>query len=189
MNSKITATPVEEEQDGSTIFGTLFDLQPLPERKSTRVPRSTLRNPQSSNKSAGPPHKECTVCLDTLSKSSFPESLHADQHNSDVCAKCFDEHIESELDDKSYQLIGCPQCPQTLTEPEIRQLARAVTYQKYDRPTFSWSSTIANQRGRYNEVASKAYIQEEEEFHACPNAACSWGTSRFDLSLFAWLLT
>jgi hypothetical protein len=147
---------VEEEQDGSTIFGTLFDLpserkttKPVdlspPVYKATRPvdpPPPVLENtgpidmPPSVNKNNGPPHKECTVCLDTLSKSLFPESLHAEQqHDSDVCSSCYDEHIEAELDNKSPDLIGCPQCSQTLTEPEVRKLMqRTETHEKYDRP-------------------------------------------------------
>jgi hypothetical protein len=147
---------VEEEQDGSTIFGTLFDLPserkttkpvdlPPPVYKATKpvdLPPSVLENtrpvdlPPSVNNDAGPPHKECTVCLDTLSKSLFPESLHAEQqHDSDVCSSCYDEHIEAELDNKSPDLISCPQCPHTLTEPEVRKLMqRTATHQKYDCP-------------------------------------------------------
>jgi hypothetical protein len=153
MNSRTAAAPVKEEQDGSAIFGTLFDLPPvhrpaptlaptpapLPEppllARPSLTPSPVLPEP-TPHENAGPPHKECTVCLDTLSKSLFPESLHADQHSSDVCSKCFDEHVESELDDKSYEHIGCPQCTQTLTEPEIRKLGSVETYKKYDRPTF-----------------------------------------------------
>lgn len=113
LNRKTIVTPAEGEQDDSTIFGTLFDLPP-------------------EHKNTGPPHKECTVCLDALSKTFFPESLHSEQHSSDVCFKCYDEHIESELYNKHSERISCPQCPQTLTEPEIRKLTqRAVTYQKY----------------------------------------------------------
>jgi hypothetical protein len=138
-----TVMLVEEEQDGSTIFGTLFDLPP--ERKTTRsvaLPRPVHKTtrpvdlPPSVDKNNGPPHKECTVCLDTLSKSLFPESLHAEQHDSDVCSSCYDEHIEAELDNKGPHLIGCPQCSQTLTEPEVCKLMqRTETHQKYECPT------------------------------------------------------
>jgi len=34
---------------------------------------------------------------------------------------------------------------------------------------------FADRRGRYIDAAAKKAMQEDEEFHACPNAACSWG--------------
>ena len=40
--------------------------------------------------------KECTVCLEVVTKTYFPAIEHADgeQHSSDVCLACWDQHIE-----------------------------------------------------------------------------------------------
>lgn len=77
--------------------------------------------------------KECTVCLEVVAKTSFPAIDHADgeQHSSDVCLACWDQHIESEIQSKSFEGIRCLQCPQKLVEEEVRQLAKQKTYAEY----------------------------------------------------------
>ena len=88
----------------------------LPERKKARVPR-----------------KECSVCLSDVATNQYPKKPHAgEQHSSDVCFKCFDQHIKTQVDSTSSGIVSCPQCLQTLAEPEVRKLAKHVaTYQKY----------------------------------------------------------
>lgn len=80
--------------------------------------------------------KECTVCLEVVAKTSFPAINHADgaEHSSDVCLGCWDQHIESEIQSKSFECISCLQCPQRLVEDEVRQLAKERTYAEYADP-------------------------------------------------------
>ena len=82
--------------------------------------------------------KECTVYLEVVAETSFPAIDHADgeQHSSDVCLACWDQHIESEIQSKSFEGISCLQCPQKLVEEEVRQLAKEKTYAEYVAPWF-----------------------------------------------------
>ena len=77
--------------------------------------------------------KECTVCLEAVAKTSFPSIDHADgdEHISDVCPGCGDQHIESEIRSKSFEGISCLQCSQKLAEEEVRHLASERTYTEY----------------------------------------------------------
>jgi hypothetical protein len=77
--------------------------------------------------------KECTVCLEVVAKISFPAIDHADgdEHSSDVCLGCWDQHIESEIRSKSFEGISCLQCSQKLVEEEVRHLASERTYAEY----------------------------------------------------------
>ena len=77
--------------------------------------------------------KECTVCLEVVAETSFPVIDHAagDKHSSDVCLGCWDQHIESEIQSKSFEGISCLQCPQKLVEDEVRRLAADSTYAEY----------------------------------------------------------
>jgi len=80
--------------------------------------------------------KECTVCFEVVAKTAFPSIDHADgaKHSSDVCLGCWDQHIESEIQSKSFEGISCLQCPQRLVEDEVRQLAKERTYAEYADP-------------------------------------------------------
>jgi hypothetical protein len=95
--------------------------EPPPERKRARITR-----------------KECIICVDDVAANQFPKKPHAgddEQHTSDVCFKCYNQHISTGVDHKGSELVRCPQCLQTLTEPEVRKLARVATYQKWEFPT------------------------------------------------------
>lgn len=89
-----------------------------PDRKRTKISR-----------------KECLICLEDIAKNQYPRAPHAQsgsgQHSSDVCFKCYDQHIEAQVNGTGSGIVNCPQCSQALAEPEIRKLARHVgTYQK-----------------------------------------------------------
>jgi len=85
------------------------------------------------------PRKECAICAERVFLNQFPKDPHAfssqgdgQQHGSDVCFKCYSQHVEAEITNKGSDLVCCPQCPQILAEPEVRKLAqRCGTYQKY----------------------------------------------------------
>jgi hypothetical protein len=87
--------------------------------------------------------RECAICSDNIFQTQFPKQPHvhsqdgSEQHSSDVCFKCYGQHIEAEVDSKGPDSVSCPQCPHVLSEPEVRKLARRVgIYQKYMRSSF-----------------------------------------------------
>lgn len=92
-------------------------------------------------KEAPPPRKRvtisrkaCIVCTEDVPKNRFPKLPHAqddtNKHTSDVCFKCFSEHLRIEVETKGHEGVGCPQCSKPLEESEIRKLASSWTYQE-----------------------------------------------------------
>lgn len=74
--------------------------------------------------------KECTICLESMATDRFPDTPHAadDQHSSDVCHACWEQHLESEVNSKVFEGVSCPQCSQRLLEADVRKLANSSTY-------------------------------------------------------------
>ena len=78
--------------------------------------------------------KPCIVCTDDVPKNRFPKLPHKQdddtKHTSDVCFKCFGEHLRIEVETKGHEGVGCPQCSQPLEESDIRKLASSFTYRE-----------------------------------------------------------
>jgi hypothetical protein len=81
--------------------------------------------------------KPCIVCTDDVPKNRFPKLPHKraanNEHSSDVCFKCFREHVRNEVEIKGHEEADCPQCSQPLEESDIRKLASSRTYKEYVR--------------------------------------------------------
>lgn len=80
--------------------------------------------------------KPCIVCTEDIPNNRFPKLPHSqddndNKHSSDVCFKCFSEHLRVEVETKGHEGVGCPQCSKPLEESEIRKLASSYTYQEY----------------------------------------------------------
>jgi hypothetical protein len=86
--------------------------------------------------------KPCIVCTDDIPKNRFPLLPHKqddnNKHSSDVCFKCFSEHLCVEVKNKGHEGVGCPQYSKALEESEIRKLASSWTYQEYVVPHHSY---------------------------------------------------
>lgn len=141
------------------------DVDPAPTRKKVTIPP-----------------KPCIVCTDDVPKNRFPKLPHKQDENnkrsSDVCFKCFRDHLRVEVENKGHEAVSCPQCSKLLDEHEVRKLASSQTYQECVTPDHSHSKRkglVADQVTRYLDKAARKCMQEEEEFHACPNAGCPWG--------------
>lgn len=78
--------------------------------------------------------KPCIVCTEDVSRNRFPQLPHSQDgnknHNSDVCFECFREHLRVEVETKTHEDVGCPQCSKPLEESDIRKLASEETYQE-----------------------------------------------------------
>lgn len=74
--------------------------------------------------------KECVKCCNDVVANRFPQLCHvkAQQHVSKVCFGCWDQHLKTEVENKGFEGVSCPQCSHLLQEPEVRRLARKSTY-------------------------------------------------------------
>lgn len=82
--------------------------------------------------------KPCIVCTEDTPKNRFPKLPHKqddnEKHSSDVCFKCFSEHLRVEVETKGHEGVACPQCSKPLEESDIRKLASSWTYREYVIP-------------------------------------------------------
>ena len=81
--------------------------------------------------------KECILCCNDVVKNQFPKLPHAaglsgeePHHSSDICFKCYSQHLEGEVKNKGFENVRCPQCAKTLVEGEVRKLASSFTYRE-----------------------------------------------------------
>lgn len=111
-------------------------LSPSPEpaparslkRKRTKNDAEESRGKRSKKRVMA--RKECIICCAEVTTIRFPKLHHVDaqQHTSDVCLGCWNQHLKSEVESKGFEGVGCPQCSYLLQEPEVRRLAQKSTY-------------------------------------------------------------
>lgn len=112
-------------------------MNPKPSAKKRKLDRTVTGDvtPPPSRKKAAMSRKECSVCYDDVNKNRFPKLPHVQDdnnvHTSDVCFKCFKEHLEVEVKAKGSDAVSCPQCKKQLEESEVRKLASSFSYQEY----------------------------------------------------------
>lgn len=107
---------------------------------STRIRKRALETGDSAQEdlvSAKKPKldfnsRECIICCDVLEAHEFPRAFDgsAHQHQSTVCCGCFEKHLKAEIAITDWDCIRCPQCSQTLQEPDLRTLSSKETYSR-----------------------------------------------------------
>lgn len=131
------------------------------------------------------PRKGCIVCPNNVATNQFPRVPHAqvkrDGHDSDVCRKCYQQHLGNEFKNKDQEAVSCPHCAKPLVQSEVQKLTSSQMYQEYAERLCNCGlgqEANADSWCRYLDKAVKECLheaREEEEFRACPNAACTWG--------------
>jgi hypothetical protein len=60
---------------------------------------------------------ECSVCMAVLPSYYFPrEKLAANcDHEPSVCLMCFAQSLEQQIEEKAWDQVACPECPERLT--------------------------------------------------------------------------
>jgi hypothetical protein len=139
--------------------------------------RSVGINDDQAKQQPAEQDEECTVCLELVATSAFPNTKHASgrEHSSDVCLGCWDQHIVSEMRSKNFEVISCLHCSDRLVEEEVRRLTKESTYAEYVlKPGVM--EINANLFTRYLGRGAKSCMQQDEEFQSCPSADCPWGS-------------
>lgn len=79
--------------------------------------------------------KECTLCCIEVALNRFPKAPHAghEQHGRNVCFKCWEQHLQVELNNKEWNNISCPECDKALEEHEIKKLDTSFVRPIYER--------------------------------------------------------
>ncbi|KAF2808764.1 uncharacterized protein BDZ99DRAFT_360672, partial [Mytilinidion resinicola] len=97
----------------------------------------------------------CIICTDALPPTSFPPqppTAHC-THSPQVCTADLDAWIRSSLTTKGPAAIGCPECGNHLTHPDIHRLAAPLTLAAFETaqtrallsadPNFRWCLSAA----------------------------------------------
>ncbi|KAI6904654.1 hypothetical protein KC318_g6342 [Hortaea werneckii] len=90
-----------------------------------RVLKTTKRKPE---------RYDCTTCDRNLSASSFPKYLPTDncKHLINTCKACTKTHIAVMMDSVTYDKLACPECPELLTNADVKRQAAKDVYKRYD---------------------------------------------------------
>lgn len=117
--------------------------QPQPLRRSARFQTAAAAQapPKPNNEfrvlkttKRKPERYDCTTCDRNLSASSFPKYLPTDKckHLINTCKACTKTHIAMMMDSVTYDKLACPECPELLTNADVKQHAAKDAYKRYD---------------------------------------------------------
>lgn len=118
----------QEPDDISSLFHTLSPEPYL----STKRKREDLDSKEDAKPRKRPTisYRECLTCCTDKPLNQYPKLKHAAAHASDVCRKCWSQHLGTQITDKDASSVQCVQCEHKLTEPEIRKLCNSGAYQR-----------------------------------------------------------
>ncbi|CAD0098981.1 unnamed protein product [Aureobasidium mustum] len=103
--------------------------------------------------------RTCVVCDELKPLSNFPTpfELSPHDHQHDICRECFSNHLEVEVDNKTWDQISCPQCPVILQSEEIKNLASPESWAKYEH------------------FSARAALSEMPDYRFCFSTSCDSG--------------
>ncbi|TLD33810.1 hypothetical protein PspLS_00963, partial [Pyricularia sp. CBS 133598] len=96
--------------------------------------------------------RECAVCTEEVAESEFPTKAvtSACNHPINTCKTCLKTSISSDMNNKFWNRISCPECGASLMQEDVERHAEPATIDKYrklkenaDRqasPNFRWCS-------------------------------------------------
>ena len=92
--------------------------------------QTTTTNALQKKPKVGLKRKECTICSTDVAVNWFPKLAHegAEEHDRGVCFACWEQHLASEVVNKAFDAVSCPQCDDRLIHEEIKKLAAKKKY-------------------------------------------------------------
>lgn len=98
---------------------TLTTTQPFPVANTTSASVSTVTDPTF-----------CIICEEDFTPEFTPPAwiTLACEHTPTICKKCMTRSIASDLENKIWNQIACPECPALLEYEDIRRLADAESF-------------------------------------------------------------
>lgn len=84
---------------------------------------------------------ECRICMETLAPEKFPQRRIASTcaHHPAVCCQCLTKHINIQVQTKASDKILCPECPEKVSDAEIKSYASPEVLERKGRRTFIMS--------------------------------------------------
>lgn len=116
-------------EPGKRKFGSL-STTPQPEQSSIKVDNDAKKLEEPRTKRRKMATKVCDACCEDVPMNRFPLYPHQGapvwEHENDhnVCFKCRNHHLTSQLDSSEWNELTCAVCEKQLTQAEIVQLAK-----------------------------------------------------------------
>lgn len=100
----------------------------------------------------------CIVCSDDKKVTEMPVRTTSDcDHKPTVCKDCMAQWIHSSLESTAWDRLKCPECPQFLKFGDVRRLAAAADFSRYDT------------------LATRAALKDIPNFRWCLSTKCESG--------------
>lgn len=86
----------------------------------------------SQNEGKAMSKKTCASCETELALNQFPKHRRpsAHQHERNTCRNCFRNWVNSQIESKPWDQIGCPECSTLLQYDKIKAFAQEATFDK-----------------------------------------------------------
>ena len=76
--------------------------------------------------------KTCNVCCESQSSTLFPSRSPTStcKHSLEVCCLCLKKSIAEQMDQRMWDQIDCPMCPERMGFFDVKEFADTVTFEK-----------------------------------------------------------
>jgi len=119
---------------------------------------------------------KCSVCGDGCSTTNFPRLTRC-SHEPDVCGPCFENWLDSRMQNTSWDRIKCPAttCSNLLNDTKMKLCALPVTYMRYAVLATTTLYELTLPSYRYQELSARSVLNNDPEFQVCLRPGCSSG--------------
>ena len=76
--------------------------------------------------------RDCSVCMESLTGYQFPQKKLATTcvHEPSICLACLQESLLQQIEDKPWDQIACPECPERLAFEVVKEFATEDAFEK-----------------------------------------------------------
>ena len=123
--------------------------------------------------------QECVVCTETIGVALFPGAsiTKSCEHPPATCLECVAMSIQSDLSNKLWNEIRCPECGELLEYDDVQRYADPETRERYG-PSCSvrlgCRPEMADSGNRYQNLSFRYALSEADNFRWC-TAGCQFG--------------
>jgi hypothetical protein len=138
--------PLSNENTKTTLFKQLFQLERT--RNITKYHRRQIQARLTSGRVHGPgpstadseleaseeDSTTCQVCEEDINRDDNPilRITGTCQHEPTICRECMSYSIRSQLEDKAWNRLACPLCPEMLSFEDVKNLATPEIFERLE---------------------------------------------------------
>lgn len=82
-----------------------------------------------------PQERECSICITDKHPLEFPARPPTllCEHKVNTCTDCLEKWVESDLQQRGWERVSCPECRRCLSHSDMRRAATAETFARFDQ--------------------------------------------------------